>query len=296
MKIVKIFGGLGNQMFQYAFANSLGRHTLDEIFFDLSSYRTNNMHNGFELDRVFNIYLNIVDDNRVYKYATLPDTFYKRIRRKYFTKKTHYIERKFAHQADVFRKPDVIYYEGYWQSEKYFLDIDKQLRSQFKFIGQLNNKTKTFLDSMPHPITSIHVRRGDYLSIKAFNTCGKIYYENAIKKINMEFSNVCFLVFSDDINWCRDNLKFEKNRKVFFVNWNIGLESWQDMFLMSKCDHNIIANSTFSWWGAWLNENSNKIVLAPDIWCNTSLLNTSYYDYKFADIIPGDWLLISTQK
>jgi hypothetical protein len=296
MKIVKISGGLGNQMFQYAFANSLGRYTSEEIFFDLSSYRTNNEHNGFELDSVFNIHLNIVDDNLVYKYATVPDAFCKKIIRRYFTKKTHYIERKYAYKADVFCKPEVIYYDGCWQSEKYFLDIDNQIKSQFKFIGQLNNKTKVLLEGMPHPVTSIHVRRGDYLNFKGFNICEKIYYQNAIEHINSKFPKMCFLIFSDGIDWCRDNLKFDKNQEMFFVDWNIGSESWQDMFLMSKCDHNIIPNSTFSWWGAWLNENPNKTVLAPNIWCNTPLLNTSYYDYKFSDIIPNDWILINIKK
>ena len=138
------------------------------------------------------------------------------------------------------------------------------------------------IKSKQSPI-SIHVRRDDYLSSKYVSGFGGIctieYYNKAVERIKEEVIDPVFYIFSDDINWCRENLKLEQG---VFIDWNTGKESWQDMFLMSQCKHNIIANSSFSWWGAWLNSNSEKIVIAPRIWWN------GLKD----DVVPDSWIRI----
>jgi hypothetical protein len=300
MNIVKITGGMGNQMFQFAFARYLEEVTKAAVLLDCCSYETSlnnnrnpgNNHNGYILQKLFGINspIAIVDD--IKKYATLPDSLYHRMTRKYLRKKSHYIEYDFSYKENIFYMHHIIYYEGYWQSEKYFIKIADKIRDLFRFVQPLNNRSDEFLNTMPHPITSIHIRRGDYLKHKYYHVCTLKYYENAIKKIKNIVPNICFAVFSDDLDWCKYNLSFTQEESHFFIDWNKNDDSWQDMFLMSKCDHNIIANSTFSWWGAWLNNNQNKIVLAPEIWYIPKALNMIHYNYNFSDILPDNWISV----
>jgi hypothetical protein len=308
MKIVKICGGLGNQMFQYAFTHALKTTAIDKnIFIDISLYKTslvrggiNFCHNGFELERVFGLPVSteIASENDIKKLSTPADTFFHRLRRKYLTKKTHFIDKTFFFKSDFFTDTSDLYLEGYWQSHLYFNHLENQIHQLFSFALPLSAKSEEAFSLAGSNPVSIHVRRGDYLNSENLNVCTKEYFQNAISQMILECEKeqkpvTHFLVFSDDIEWCKNNLNVH-NIPVTFVDWNKGQDSWQDMALMSKCNHNIIANSSFSWWGAFLNKNPAKKVFAPSLWNNRELhTKDTYYKYTFADVVPPEWTRIN---
>ena len=310
MKIVKINGGLGNQMFQYAFYKALQHSNNNEVFIDLSAYQgkqfqdgINLLHNGFELPDLFNITYQEAPLNDVRKLSTQPTNLLNRVLRKYFTKKTHFIDKNFGFNKELISKPlpSNIYLEGYWQTEKYFSHIKDEILRDFSFKTPLSKKNLEVLEEAGTETASIHIRRGDYLKTQTLNVCSKDYYLNAIKLLFSKVNPKSILVFSDDIPWCKSDLKLEEyitnilklnNIKIFYIDWNTGKDSYQDMQLMSKCKYHIIANSSFSWWGAYLDPNPEKIVIAPSIW-NLRELNPSidrYYKNSYTDIIPTSWI------
>lgn len=292
MRIIKIHGGLGNQMFQYAFAKSCAIHSGDDIYLDISTYKKNinnkkgidSLHNGYELERLFNLDLPEADIKDVLKLGTLPDTFLHRFQRKYLTKKTHYIERGLQSvNQELLKSNKNLYLEGYWQSEDYFSNCADVIRKAFEFKISPDQKNQDLLKDNKN-LVSIHVRRGDYLKLSGFAVCTEEYYSDAIKYMKEKFADAIFLVFSDDISWCRDFFKIIINPdKCIFVDWNTGFNSWQDMYLMSHCKGNIIANSTFSWWGAWLNNSSDKCIVAPKKWCTLP-------EFDVSRLVPDSWI------
>ncbi|MCK4744844.1 alpha-1,2-fucosyltransferase, partial [Candidatus Parcubacteria bacterium] len=178
-----------------------------------------------------------------------------------------------------------IYLDGYWQSEKYFKNIENSIRKEFTLKNDLQLKAKKLLRKIKNTESiSIHIRRNDYISHKPANqyhgVCHLSYYKKAINVIIKKIDDPHFFVFSDDIDWCKKNLKIKF--PTIFVEGN---KDYEDLILMSKCKHNIIANSTFSWWGAWLNNNPNKIVIAPKKWFRKKSINTK-------DLIPKTWIKI----
>ena len=292
MKIIKIQGGLGNQMFQYAFAKSCAMHSGDDIYLDISNYTKNinnkkgidSIHNGYELEHLFNIDLPEADMKSVLKLGTLPDSFLHRFKRKYLTKKTHYIEKGLqAVNLELLKSSKNLYLEGYWQSEDYFSECTDVIRQAFDFKLTPAQKNLDLLKEHKN-LVSIHVRRGDYLNQTGFAVCTEDYYSAAIKYMKEKFTDSIFLIFSDDILWCKDFFKsLIDSDKCMFVDWNCGADSWQDMYLMSRCKGNIIANSTFSWWAAWLNNSSDKCVVAPKNWCTLP-------DFDVSRLVPDSWI------
>ena len=310
MKIVKINGGLGNQMFQFAFYKALQHSNNNEVFIDLSAYQgkqfqdgINLLHNGFELPELFSITYQEAPLKNVKKLSTQPKNLLNRVLRKYFTKKTHFIDKNFGFNEELISKPlpSNIYLEGYWQTEKYFSHIKDELLKDFSLKTPLSKKNLDILEDAGTETASIHIRRGDYLKTQTLNVCSKDYYLNAIKLLFSKANPKSILVFSDDIPWCKSDLKLEeyldsileiKDVKVYYIDWNTGKDSYQDMQLMSKCKYHIIANSSFSWWGAYLDPNPEKIVIAPSVW-NLRELNPSidrYYKNSYTDILPSSWI------
>ena len=310
MKIVKINGGLGNQMFQFAFYKALQHSNNNDVFIDLSAYQgkqfqdgINLLHNGFELPELFSITYQEAPLKDVKKLSTQPTNLLNRVLRKYFTKKTHFIDKNFGFNEELISKPlpSNIYLEGYWQTEKYFSHIKDELLKDFSFKTPLSKKNLDILEDAGTETVSIHIRRGDYLKTQTLNVCSKDYYLNAIKLLFSKANPKSILVFSDDIPWCKSDLKLEEyitnilklnNIKIFYIDWNTGKDSYQDMQLMSKCKYHIIANSSFSWWGAYLDPNPEKIVIAPSVW-NLRELNPSidrYYKNSYNDILPSSWI------
>lgn len=290
MKIVKINGGLGNQMFQYAFALSLkAAKPGEEVLIDASACRAESVHNGFELERVFSAALREASAEDVDRLSIRPTGFINRARRKYLTKRSHRIDKKFGYQPELLDLDGETYYEGYWQSEKYFLALEDEIRKAYSFKLPLAEMNLALLRELPRPIASVHVRRGDYLKYPNLNICTSTYYSRAISALAAGTKIGSFLVLSEDADYCRSILDFG-SMPAAFVDWNMGLDSWQDMAIMSLCDHHIIANSSFSWWGAWLDRKPGKRVIAPAIWNRREIEGKDhYYSYTFGDIVPSTW-------
>lgn len=277
MKIVKILGGLGNQMFQYALAIALKKHfTNEEVKLDIHCFNGYNKHEGFEIDRVFGNKFRLASYGDIAKVAypyfnfqiwricsrILPNRQYM------FSEDT-----SFRIMPEVVDNPNYKYFDGYWQHEEYFKNSYNDIVNAFSFkdFDDERNKNLAYRLNKMNSI-SIHVRRGDYVNDKLFNeTCGITYYKNAIKEINKRTTVELFCIFSDDILWCKENIESLMNgKKTIYVDWNKGIDNYRDMQLMTICKHNIIANSSFSWWGAWLNQNAEKIVIAPQMWYNSN--------------------------
>jgi len=295
-------------MFCYAFALVL-QNAGHEVFVDTRLYKTklirggvNLCHNGLEIERLFGLKITEASDADVRRLSTPATSLYNRIRRKYFTKRTHYIDTVFRYTPEVLSDKSDRYLEGFWQNEKYFLPIESDIRTLFRFRQPLSEKSEKLKSEIRSyadkdektSCASIHVRRGDFLHVKSFQVCTETYYNNAISYAIKNHSVSAFYVFSDDMDWCRQNLDF-CGAKTIFVDWNIGADSWQDMALMSLCRCNIIPNSSFSWWAAWLNDNSDKKIIAPSIWnLRERGYKDFYYRYDFSDIVPKSWIRIPT--
>jgi len=284
MIIVKIIGGLGNQMFQYALARSLEKKTNLEVKIDINGFETYKTQN-YSLDKL-NIKNNMfATKEEVEKLCSR--NIIQSLYNNFFSKDNKiFKESTFDYSGDVFNVGDNTYIEGYWQSEKYFKDIENIIRDEFLFKKLIRTKNLELANKIKKTNSiSLHIRRGDYINnSQAYKIHGGIctldYYKRAVSFIADKTKEPHFYVYSDDIMWAKENL--ELKYPTIFVDWNTGEDSYRDMQLMSLCDHNIIANSTFSWWGAWLNNNKNKIVIAPQKWFNNNTKNDK-------DLIPNSW-------
>lgn len=293
MIFLKISGGLGNQMFQYAAALQLAIKYNTEIGIDLQDIqttknRTDFTERHFELEKLFDLRkFNKVDPNK-YGYLT-SQSILNKIKRKFLCGEA-YFEKSLLFDEKFFNISKNAYIEGYFQSEKYFLEIKDQIKTTFKFTQKPNISSINILNEIrENKSIAVHIRRGDYVSNKVINeihgSCSISYYEKAISKFDLNTHKL--YLFSDDINWVKKNFTFISLDKCNFIDWNTGEESWQDMYLMSQCENLIIANSSFSWWAAWLCENNNKKVIAPEKWFNDKNKNK-----QTLDLIPASWIKI----
>lgn len=290
MKIVNIIGGIGNQMFQYALALTFCfDHPEDKILIDISHYNHYKLHTGFELKRVFNVNLPVAQKSDIACLSYyIPHYTLSRIVRKILPKrKTEYIERAPYHYDDALGKlAGDMYFEGYWQSPKYFDRYRRQITEAFKFpeFDNLENRETARAIGQQETV-SIHVRRGDYVGTTDYSgICTVEYYRKAIEWVFATWKAPVFFIFSDDMDWCKSNIiPLLRGRQVFLVDCNRGKDSYRDMQLMSMANCCVIANSSFSWWGAWLNARPEKVVIAPSKWVNST-------DAK--DIYPSDWILV----
>lgn len=287
MIIVNLSGGLGNQMFQFAFANSVAKKYEFEVRFSTDFL---SIHNGFELNEVFELNLNIVRSSDLFKILgwqafkiirkVLSRNKFSILRKKNFIVEPHYHFWSFYDKSIINNS----YLHGYWQSHKYFFSRD-EIISNFKFKKELSVDNLEVLQRIQSKNSvSIHVRRGDYQNFKSIHkVCEQDYYDIAIDKILSLFPDAFFYIFSDDINWVNNNFKKIANKKEV-VSINFGINSVNDMRLMSLCNHNIISNSSFSWWAAYLNMNSTKTVIAPREWFTNQ--------NNIQDLLPGDWIKV----
>lgn len=247
MKIVNILGGLGNQMFVYAMYLALkNAHPEEEIYLCKRSYKGYPLHNGYELDRIFDV------DAPEATICQLAKVAYP-----YFNFKTWQVMRHFLPQRkgmtsgttqihfnyEEVTRVDSAFYDGYWQNENNFLPIRDKVLSAFTFPDFDDNKNIELAKKLKDKKTvSCHVRRGDYLKDPIMYVCSSDYYKRAITEITRTVSPELYCVFSDDIKWCKDNLtSLIGNKEVIFVDWNKGKESYRDMQLMSLCHYNIIS-------------------------------------------------------
>ena len=271
MKIVNIIGGLGNQMFQYAFAYALQlRNPGEQVLLDTSLFRGYHLHSGFELDRLFGLRLPVAgrkEIGRVTHY--IPYYPLSRFVRKILpSPKTVYLDPEYlSFDSAAMMQPGDIYYDGYWQTEKYFCDFRHKVLDVFTFKSELSPKNRELAKQiLETDSVSIHVRRGDYTKAPNYKgICDLDYYDRAIKKAKELISNPQFYVFSDDLPWCKSNLAPLIGEAVY-VDGNTGMNSSEDMRLMSFARCNILANSSFSWWGAYLNQRSDRLAIVPPKW------------------------------
>lgn len=287
MIFINLKGGLGNQMFQYAFGAYLQKKYNRKIFFLKDYFLKFNIHNGYELNKVFNIK---VDENNALFKSSFP--FFSRFfilrlifARPFFSKilpKNIITDSFYTHRE---LNPEIPYYfDGYWQNEELLREIRSDLIEIFRFKNFFDKAEKVLLSKIvrSNASVSIHIRRGDFLNKKKFwskaITCETSYYINAIMEIYSKVPNPDLYYFSDDPNWVAKNLL-----SLFpghLVKRENKCQSYKDMYLMSLCKHNIIANSTFSWWAAWLNTHEKKNVIAPFFWLK---------NVQSKKIIPIDW-------
>jgi hypothetical protein len=301
MIIVQTKGGLGNQMFQYAFGRALSLKLGQQILIDTSDFDLQPTHQGFELSRVYNINLPICKNSDIR--SILGWRHPRFIRNILYKKNFSWLKgEKLVNEPYNNYWPDIFnidfdfdcYISGYWLSFLYFESVQREIRSDFKFqkplIGRNLSISKdiNLLNSI-----SLHVRRGDYAANKNIRDkhglCSLDYYNSAIQHICENVENPYFFIFSDDFDWVKSNLKL--NYPCLYVDHNTGFDSYNDMHLMSLCKHNIIANSTFSWWAAWLNLHSNKIIVAPNSWL-ADKKSVSNYDKFINDLIPESWIML----
>ncbi len=278
MVIVKLWGGLGNQMFEYAlwlsFRKKGIRSKLDRTF-----YKKIQEHNGYELEKIFGI--RGIYSTRLESFFLKPISklLYNLFNRPY--KETPATTGLFIPAVNTF---SFGYLKGYWQSAAYFESIEPCIRETYIFPPITEKKNIEISNKIQECISvSIHIRRGDYLEKNRDWALHIDYYKKAVILIRNKMPDAVFFVFSDDSGWAKANLP---PCNCVYIDWNKGVDSFRDMQLMSYCRHNIIANSSFSWWGAWLNPNTDKIVIAPDKWF-PEMEGTR-------DIVPSTWIKISS--
>lgn len=289
MIIVKLSGGLGNQMFQYALGRRLSLKNNIPLKLDISEYNKQKLRD-YDLG-----HFNIIDNFTVSKDLTSVsfisnnscNSVFKKIFCQIFRVPSikHIKELTIDFQPEILSLGDNVYLEGYWQSEKYFSDIKDVIKKEFTIKNRPDPINESFMEEISDcESVSVHIRRGDYVSNPTTNQVhgflGLEYYQKALNLMLEKIDNPHFFVFSDDPEWGEQNIKIDA--PITYIKHN-GTKNYEDMRLMSTCKHHIIANSSFSWWGAWLASNKNKIVIGPSKWFREK-------DYSDQDRMPESWL------
>jgi hypothetical protein len=289
---VALNGGLGNQLFQYAAAKALALKNDTDVFFDLlplySKLQVSSLatYRNFELD-AFGIHAghnNAWFKNR-FLYPVAKIQFFLN-RELNHLKYNYYREKAFSFDADVLQQPDNTYLDGHFQSEKYFKGCEEAIRRELCFRHPLTGKNAAWKERIENSnAVSVHIRRGDYASIsknlKKHGLVSPAYYRQAMQYMVSEFSGASFFIFTDDKAWVQQH--FQSVFPFQMVDSNAAEQSFNDLHLMSLCKHHIICNSTFSWWGAWLNSSGYKTVIAPAKWFSDPSINSD-------DIYPPEWI------
>lgn len=287
-------------MFQYALGRHLAEKNSTLLKLDLSCFEDYKLHryalHSFKIWEHIATIEEIETFNRTDR--TLVAKFVSKITKKSGTisSATSYLyrdpiilkEKRFSFDPSVLEARGNIYLEGYWQSEKYFFEIRDILLREFTFKYEQDAKNKKISEQIQKAESvSLHIRRGDYvhnvLTNQVHGLCSFGYYSEAVNHIIKNRPNCHFYIFSDDPSWVRENFKIDY--PVTVIEHNDASANFEDLRLMSLCRHNIIANSSFSWWGAWLNTYAQKIVVSPEKWFNDPSLDAK-------DIIPEGWLKI----
>jgi hypothetical protein len=291
MIIIKIIGGLGNQLFQYSLGKSLADKKNTELKLDVSGFDKYKLH-AYGLNH-FCIAENIATEKEIeqfQKYKRKPEKKWFLYNKLVADQNKYFQERQFHFDEKVFDVSDDCYLDGYWQTEKYFKDIEEILRKELVVKSPIGGKDAEIMKIIQSTNSvSIHVRRGDYVSNSAtndyFGTFGPEYYQKAMGIIAKKVLNPHLFVFSDDHKWVKKNIILPY--PTTYVDHNGADKNYEDLRLMNACQHFVISNSSFSWWGAWLSKNKNKLVVGPKKWFNKVKPNI-----KTDDIMPEEWIRI----
>ena len=275
MIVTCIYGGLGNQMFQYAVGRSLSLLRGAPLKLDITWFpRVKGTVRKYDLD-VFPIVEDFASEQEILDLrGNEPHRGIRLLRRVTrtllsTTPGTYFKEHRQDFDESVFALEGDVYLEGYWQNERYFRKVADTILKDFTLKEDPSGKNREMAERISNtPSVSIHIRRGDYVTnpdaAKLLGFRGVDYVQKAVSVMLEKCSAPSYYVFSDDIEWCRDNLHLD--RETVFVDHNGEGGAHEDMRLMSRCKHNIITNSSFSWWAAWLNSNPDKTVIAPREW------------------------------
>ena len=292
MIITELNGGLGNQLFQYAFGLAVAKQYGTDLKFDIQALQGSDSR-PFALDK-FNIAHEIASPKDIRRILAMDVGILRwiagrvspRALRRYSNRYIDETKISFINN-ELFHISNDAYLKGYWQNERFFRSAAKEVKSSVILKTPLSDKSQKVANQINTANSvGIHIRRGDYVSNPTANShhgiCSLDYYSEAIQRILIYFPSAKFFVFSDDIPWCMENLNF--NSDAIYVNHNGTQRSHEDFALLSMCKHHIIANSSFSWWAAWLNDAQGKTI-APQNWYRSSHRKTQ-------DIIPPRWTVL----
>jgi hypothetical protein len=293
MILIKVQGGLGNQMFQYAFARILAKKNnanvlIDDSFFERTEKKLGFTPRKFEL-AIFNNQYTLASNADILSFHYL-SKIHKVKKKLGFCYPKIYVESTFGFQADALSIQSPVYLKGYFQSYKYLVGYEGLIRQLFSFpVDKLDDINNELLIKIKNSKSiSVHIRRGDYINdektAQYHGSCSLDYYIEAIKLLASKNMDFTLVFFSDDSDWVKEQFNDLPYSKIV-VDHNNDENSWKDMLLMSFCSHNIIANSSFSWWAAWLNDNPDKTVIAPKNWFQTKDLDTT-------TLLPEEWIKI----
>ncbi len=315
MVISKIFMGLGNQMFQYAAGRSLSLHKNVPFAVETSSYNGYALRK-YELEDFFEISpahasLQQLDEYRLFQPVKVVwNKLFSADKMRYYAcpyeeqglkrtllklnevllpghKRKTYLEPEYHFNRNFFNTPDNVFLIGYFMSSLYFKDVEETINKDFTVRPDLIKHLKVIDNDIANANSvSIHIRRADFTLAHNSELHGVIpveFYYKAIETIAAKITSPHFYIFSDDINWVQQNLKTDY--ATTFVSNFITKQAVEDFYLMSQCKHNIIANSSFSWWAAYLNKNKQKMVVAPQKWYNRS-------PYNYKDVYPAGWIVL----
>lgn len=292
MIIIELMGGLGNQMFQYATGRKLALERNVELKLDISNFdhdskRTYRLNHFNTIDAIASgEEIKVLRRYDRPSLSTIPSFLKERLKPYY--RRHHVKEQQFEYDPNLRNIGNDAYLSGYWQTEKYFSDIRDILRKEFTLKDRLDEANLELLSRiLGKNSVSLHIRRGDYITdhktFQYHGTCSNEYYQNAIGLVGRNIEDPHFFIFSDDMAWVKRNFPISYPHE--FVSHNGEEKDYLDMILMLHCRHHIIANSSFSWWGAWLGESGDATIIAPLQWFrNPSLGNR--------DLLPESWLRI----
>jgi hypothetical protein len=289
MITVNLNGGIGNQMFQYAAAAALAKKLHCQLLLNIHEYKKNKEGRQFEL----HVFPNVTDQfiseglHKLLNSSNIISIIKRALSGYQVYKQPHYHV-----DSGFFLLSAPVHLRGYFQSEKYFADHENLIRSRFKWdpekLSKATNAYLTVIESMGDNAVSVHIRRGDYISNQEVNqrhgTCSTSYYQDALALINERVTKPHHFIFSDDLDWVKDKNIFGGVEHTY-IEKTPDMHDSEEIHLMSQCQHNVSANSSFSWWGAWLNNNPEKIVIAPNSWFRAK-------DRDTKDLIPDSWIKI----
>ena len=292
MLIVKVKDGLGNQMYQYALYRALQEHGREaylslfhyEYVQQKASHRVVAHGRRFLLEDICNVKVDRATKEDIFRLGSVNTGFFAKVlRRLGFYKATHIREEVCNYpNLEQLLSYDKAFLDGYWQDFRNVDGIEETLRKELTFKIPLEGKNREIAAEIAQcNAVSLHVRHNDYLSLSMYQIQPKEYYTRAMEYISQHVENPVFYCFSDDIAWCREAFK---DKKMVFVDWNTGADSYRDMQLMSLCRHNIVTNSTFSTWAAWLNAHPDKIVVRPEHY-----FSEGHREHEFA--WPSEWII-----
>lgn len=296
MIIVKLWGGLGNQMFQYAAARRLAHVNSDQLKLDIGWFgreARGDTRRQYELG-VLSLAADIASAEESRRLRGVDRRRWPKIVKRlvsavgYAAPKSYVMESTITFDPEILRLKGDVYLDGYWQSEKYFRDTAGIIRNDLRLKATPQGANAELLREISDGNSvSLHFRRGDYVTnphAAAHHGIASLdYYAKAIETVRAQVSSPRLYIFSDDQEWVKRNLHTDV--PVTYVEGNGPDNAAEDLRLMSACRHHIIANSSFSWWGAWLGSNPDKVVVAPSAWFSAEGADTS-------DLIPEGWLRI----